>query len=421
MSSSSPVSTSSSSNCCAPEGSTAAARPRRPSAGTVVIALMLLLGTQPISTDLYLPSLPSLPGYFGVPVATVQLTLSVLVVCFGAAQLPLGALSDRIGRRPVLLGGLALYTAASALAMVATHIGALVACRAAQGIGMAACVVGVRAMLRDLYAPQEGAHMLARGSTWMSLIPLLGPVLGGYIESHWGWRGAFAVLTAFGALTLLYVATRLPESLSRRGAGRWTEGWSEILRHPGFWSYTAVSSFTYAGLFSFIAGSSFVLVKVLGLTRQEFGFAFAFVVSGYLIGSTVCRHLIPRRGLVRTLRLAAWVSLAAGTLMAGLAWAGVHHPLALMVPQFVYTLAHGLHQPCAQVGAIAAFPQRAGTASALSGFVGMTLAFGVGYWIGWSFDGTVYPLALTVAFWSAAVAAAALLLVPRYAHHSHAE
>ncbi|MCV4593660.1 MFS transporter, partial [Escherichia coli] len=89
---------------------------------------------------------------------------------------------------------------------------------------------------RDLYAPQEGAHMLARGSTWMSLIPLLGPVLGGYIESHWGWRGAFAVLTAFGALTLLYVATRLPESLSRRGTGRWTEGWSEILRHPGFWS-----------------------------------------------------------------------------------------------------------------------------------------------------------------------------------------
>lgn len=419
MSSSPPVSPVAPAGTSRAEEGPALERRARPSPGTVVVALMLLLGTQPISTDLYLPSLPSLPGYFGVPVSTVQLTLSVLVICFGAAQLPMGALSDRIGRRPVLLGGLALYTLASAVAMAATHIAALIACRAAQGVAMAACVVGVRAMLRDLYPPQEGAHMLARGSTWMSLIPLLGPVLGGYLESLWGWRGAFAVLTVFGAAALVYVAARLPESLARAGAGRWTQGWGQILRHPGFWSYTAVSSFTYAGLFSFIAGSSFVLVQVLGLTRQEFGFAFAFVVSGYLIGSTVCRHLIPRRGLVRTLRLAAWLSLAAGTLMAGLALAGVHHPLALMVPQFVYTLAHGLHQPCAQVGAIAAFPQRAGTASALSGFVGMSLAFAVGYWIGWSFDGTVYPLALTVAFWAAAVAAAALLLVPRHAHTSH--
>lgn len=393
----------------------------RPDAGTVVLALMLLLGTQPISTDLYLPSLPSLPAYFGVPVATVQLTLSVLVVCFGAAQLPLGALSDRIGRRPVLLGGLVLYTLASALAIVSSHIGWLIACRAAQGVAMAACVVGARAMLRDLYPPQEGAHMLARGATWMSLIPLVGPVLGGYIETRWGWRGAFAVLAAFGAGTLLFIALRVPESLDHRGGGRWTDGWGQILRHPGFWSCTAVASFTYAGLFSFIAGSSFVLVEVLGLSRQQFGFAFAFVVSGYVIGSTLCRHLVPRRGVVRTLRLAACVSLAAGALMVGLALAGVHHPLALMVPQFIFTLAHGLHQPCAQTGAIAAFPRRAGTATALSGFIAMSLAFGVGYWIGWSFDGTVYPLALTVGFWCAAVAFAALVLVPRYAAHIHGE
>ena len=394
------------------------ARPQ-PRPETVVLALMLLLGTQPISTDLYLPSLPSLPGLFGVPIATVQLTLSVLVISFGAAQLVLGPLADRHGRRPVLIGGLVLYTAASALAAAAPNIVWLISCRGAQGVGMAACVMCARAMLRDFYAPQEGARVLARAMVWMSAIPVIGPILGGVIETTLGWRGAFATLTAFGATGLLFVCLRLPESIQRRDPHALRlrpllNGWAEILRHPTFWAYTAVASFTYAGLFSFIAGSSFVLVDVLGLTRRQFGVAFALGVTGYLLGSYWCQRLIPQRGLVRTIRLAAGLSLAAGASIAALALAGVHHPLALMVPQFLYFLAHGIHQPCAQVGAVGPFPARAGTAAALSGFLCMVLAFATGYWIGWSFDGTVYPLALTVAFWSSLLAFAALVLVHRY-------
>ena len=391
----------------------------RPRDETIVLALMLLLGTQPISTDLYLPSLPSLPGLFGVPIATVQLTLSVLVISFGAAQLLLGPVADRLGRRPVLIGGLVLYTAASALAMLATQIGWLIACRAAQGIGMAACVMCARAMLRDFYAPQEGARVLARAMVWMSAIPVLGPMLGGVIETTLGWRGAFATLTAFGAVGLLYVTLRLPESIERRDPhalqfGALARSWAEIARHPTFWAYTAVASFTYAGLFSFIAGSSFVLVDVLGLTRRQFGVTFSLVVSGYLVGSFWCQRLIPQRGLVRTIRLGAFLSLAGGLSMAALALAGVHHPLALAVPQFVYMVAHGIHQPCAHVGAVGPFPARAGTAAALSGFLCMVLAFAVGNWIGWSFDGTVRPLALTIAFWSVLLAYAALVLVRRH-------
>lgn len=393
--------------------------PPRPRTETVVLALMLLLGTQPISTDLYLPSLPSLPGIFGVSIATVQLTLSVMVISFGTAQLLLGPVADRLGRRPVLLGGLVLYTGASALAIASPHIAWLIACRAAQGVGMAACVMCARAMLRDFYAPQEGARVLARAMVWMSAIPVLGPMLGGVIETTVGWRGAFATLALFGAAGLAFVALRLPESIARRDAqalrfGPLLKSWGEILRHPTFWAYTAVASFTYAGLFSFIAGSSFVLVDVLGLSRRQFGVAFSLVVSGYLVGSFWCQRLIPKRGLVRTIRLGAFLSLAAGIAIAALALAGVHHPLALMVPQFVYLVAHGIHQPCAHVGAVGPFPARAGTAAALSGFLCMLLAFAVGNWIGWSFDGTVYPLALTIAFWSVLLSFAALVLVRRY-------
>jgi DHA1 family bicyclomycin/chloramphenicol resistance-like MFS transporter len=384
-----------------------------------VLALMLLLGTQPVSTDLYLPSLPSLPGHFGVSLTTVQLTLSVLVVSFGAGQLVLGPVADRFGRRPVLLGGLGLYTLASAAALMSPHISWLIVCRAGQGLGMAACVVCARAMLRDLYDPAQGAHVMARAATWMGILPVAGPILGGYLETTLGWRGAFAVLTLFGATGLAVIALRLPETLRQPNPaalqlGPLLHNWRVVLTHRSFWAYTSVSSFTYAGLFCFIAGSSFVMVEVLGLSRREYGFAFAFVTSGFLIGSAVCRRLVPRLGMVRSIRVAAFVSLGAGLALAGLALAGVHHPLALMIPAFVYTFAHGIHQPCAQVGAVGPFPSRAGAATALSGFLSMALAFSMGYWMGWSYNGTVYPLSLTIAFWCFALSFAALVWVGRH-------
>ena len=288
-------------------------------------------------------------------------------------------------------------------------------------LGMAACVVCARAMLRDLYDPAQGAHVMARAATWMGLLPVAGPILGGYLETTLGWRGAFGVLTLFGATGLAVIALRLPETLQRPNPEALRlrpllDNWRVVLSHRGFWAYTAVSSFTYAGLFCFIAGSSFVMVDVLGLSRREYGLAFAFVTSGFLIGSAVCRRLVPRRGMVRSIRLAAFVSLAAGTSMAGLALAGVHHPLALMIPAFIYTFAHGIHQPCAQVGAVGPFPTRAGAATALSGFLSMALAFGMGYWMGWSYNGTVYPLSLTIAGWCFALAFAALVGVGRHGH-----
>lgn len=391
----------------------------RPGNQTIVLALTLLLGTQPLSTDFYLPSLPSLPVIFGVSIATVQLTLSALVVGFGAAQLVLGPVADRYGRRPVLLGGLLLYTAASALALPATHIAWLVACRFMQGIAMAACVVGARAMLRDFYLPQDGARVLAKAMTWMSVIPLLGPMLGGLLETAFGWRGTFTVLALFGAAGLLFIGLRVPESLGQRDPhalrlAPLLRSSADILRHPTFRAYTVLAGSTYAGLFTFIAGSPFVLVDVLGYTRAQFGVAFSLVVSGYVIGSSWCQRLIPRRGVVRTVRLAAGLSLAGGLSMAALALAGVRHPLALLVPQFVYMMAHGIHQPCAHTGAVGPFPARAGTAAALSGFLCMVLAFGVSSWIGWSHNGTVYPLALTIAFWSLLVGYAAWVLVRRH-------
>lgn len=386
----------------------------------MVIALTLLLGIQPLSTDLYLPSLPSLPRVFDVPAATAQLTLSVMAMCFGLSQLVLGPVADRIGRRAVLLGGLGLYTTASALALLARGMDWLIACRGAQGVAIAACVVGARAMLRDLYEPAQGARVLARASAWMGAFPVLGPLAGGLLETAFGWRGAFSALTLFGACGLIYIAARLPESLHERNLqatrpGPLLQSWRLILRHPHFRVYTAVAALTYATLFSFLTGSSFVLIDVLGVSRGEYGFLMAVAACGYLVGSSWCRRLIPQVGLVRALARGAALSLAAGLLIAALALAGVHHPVALILPQFIFAAAHGIHQPCAQVGAIAPFPERAGTATALSGFITMAAAFLVGNWVGWSFDGTPVPLALTMAVLCGLLSLTSAVLVPRHA------
>lgn len=389
------------------------------SPGLLALLLTLLLGTQPISTDLYLPSLPSLPVVFGVTVATVQLTLSAMVLAFGIGQLLIGPLADRYGRRRVLLWGLGAYLLASLGAMAAGSVDLLILARMGQGVGIAACVVAARSIVRDLFEPRDGARMLARALMWMSVFPLTAPIIGGWLETTVGWRGAFAVHAAFAALTLAVVARHLPETLATAHVQALTfrrlarDGW-EIARHPTFLSFTAVSGFSYAALFSFLSGSSFALIDVLGLSRTQYGVAFASVGIGYLIGTLLCRRLVARRGIVRAHRVAAGLTALGGLSMAGLNLAGVVHPLALLAPHFVFLMAHGIHQPCAQAGAIGPFPSRAGVAAALSGFLTMVLAFAAGNALGAAFDGTVRPMTLAIAGWSVLTVWAATVLIGRH-------
>jgi len=144
-------------------------------AATAVLALALLLGLQPVTTDVYLPALPALRADLGAAMSAVQLTLSALMVCFGFGQLLLGPLADRIGRRPVLLAGLMLYTLAAAFAALSPTIEMVILCRAVQGLGLAAAVVCARAMLRDLYEPQQGAQIMAKALTGLGVIAMLSP------------------------------------------------------------------------------------------------------------------------------------------------------------------------------------------------------------------------------------------------------
>lgn len=385
----------------------------------VGITLSLLLGLQALTTDLYLPALPLLTQALGATVGTAQLTMSALILAFGFGQLVWGPVADRFGRRPVLLIGLSLYALAALAGAAAPSIGALVAARVLQGAAMAASVVVGRAMVRDLYAPHEGARVMSLGMSGLGLIAISSPLLGGWVTASFGWRAPFVAAALFGLATVTWIWRGVPETIPQRNLqalqpGPLLASWRRILAHPGFRAWAALTASTYAGLFIFLAGSSFVYMRLLGLGPLGYGLALASSSVAYLAGTFACRRWLAAHGTVGAVRRAAPITLAGGLGLAALALAGVHTVWAVLLPQLAYAFGHGVHQSCGQSGAVSFFPREAGMASALAGFVLAAVAFGVGNALGHLLGDSVLPLALGIGAASVATATVAWTLVQRH-------
>lgn len=385
----------------------------------IVLILSALLGIQPITTDLYLPALPALTESFGAAMPQAQLTLSALLLAFGCSQLVWGPLADRFGRRPILLWGLAAYTLASIGSTLAPAMSTLIGWRIVQGAAMGAVVMCARAIVRDVYLPSEGARVMSKGLSGLGALACISAPVGGLLAEFWGWRAALAAPAVFGAASMFLIALRFKESLSHKNptalqAATLGRTWRSVISNPTFLAFSTLTAASYGGLFTFLASSSFIFIKVLGLSKTQYGLTMFSMCLAYLSGTFVCRRLLPRFGVRNSVAIAAGVSLAGGTLMGLLAWAGVESVWAIMLPFYLFMLAHGVHQPCGQSGAVGPFPGAAGTASALNGFLMMLVAFGIGAWLGTHMDGSVRPLAYGVWFWSAMIALSAWTLVRKY-------
>jgi DHA1 family bicyclomycin/chloramphenicol resistance-like MFS transporter len=390
----------------------------------IIVVLSLLLGLQPVTTDLYLPALPALTTALGASMVQAQLTLTALLLSFGFSQMVWGPLSDRFGRRPILLWGLSAYVLASVGSTLTTTMEALIIWRIVQGAALGAAVMCARAIVRDLYASVEGARIMSKGLTGLGFIACLSGPLGGLLADHFGWQGTLLSLAVFGALTLGVIAWRFEETVAVRNPralrpGTLLHTWWGILRNPAFLSFSALSTATYAALFTFLASSSFVFIQVLGLSRTQYGLVMSSMPLAYIAGTFICRRLLPRFGVRRSIGIAAWFTLTGGTLMGVLALAGISSGWAIMLPFYIFMLAHGVMQPCSQSGAVGPFPLAAGAASALNGFLMMVAAFAMGSWLGTHMDGTVRPLAYGVWFWSVLTAVIAWTLVKKHGKSSH--
>lgn len=389
----------------------------------IVLMLALLLGLQPVTTDLYLPALPAITQGFGAGMGQAQLTLTALLLAFGVSQLIWGPLSDRFGRRPILLWGMAAYTLASVACAFAPNMAWLIAGRAAQGMAMGAAVMAARAVVRDLYPPLQGANVMSQALTGLGIIACACAPLGGMFTDWLGWRIALLLVAVFGAGTLTLLFWRFEETLSRPDpqamhAHKLVRANLEILSHPVFLTWCALSAASYLGLFTFLASSSFVFVTFMGYSKTAYGFLMLSMSLSYIVGTFGCRWLLRRTSVHRTVGLAAILTLLGGVSMVVLAYAGRgqdwYGAWAVMVPMYIFMIGHGVHQPCGQSGAVAPFPHRAGTASALNGFLMMLGAFFMGGWLGRHMDQPVFALAHGLVLWAVVITALAWTAVQRH-------
>ncbi len=376
--------------------------PLRPDTLALTVLLALLTALGPLSTDMYLPSLPAIAQGFGTDTAGAQLTLSAFLVGFAAGQVFYGPLADRRGRKPVLLAGMGLFILASLACAFATSIEMLTVARFLQALGASGPIVLARAVVRDLYEGPRAGRELSRMGTVMGVVPAAAPIFGALLEATFGWRSTFFLTAALGVGLAAAVVIGLPETLKRRStepfsAAAILRGYAVLLENRTYRLYLVTCALAYSGLFAFISGSSFVLQRVYGLSEILFGFAFSFVVLGYVAGTVIAQRVVGRRGIRGTVRLGVACLALGGTAMLAGALVGPRHPLELMLPMALYTCGIGFTLPQSMAGAMGPFPDRAGAASSFIGLCQMSAAAVVGIGLGHALDVTPVALPLVIA------------------------
>ena len=376
---------------------------------TAVLAMLTALG--PLSTDFYLPSLPDIVRVMQTDVAGAQATLSAFLFGFAGGQILWGPLSDRLGRRPVLLVGLGIFVVATLACAFAPSIEALTIARVVQALGASGPIVLGRAMVRDLYEGPRAGRELARMGMIMGLVPAVAPVLGGLLQQAFGWRSTFVASLAFAAGLIGVVTLLLPETIRTRSREPLSlmaiiRGFGTLLRNRGFRVYVGLTALAYGGLFAFISGSSFVLIDIHGLTPVQYGLSFGFGVLGFILGTILAQRLVGRRGMDGVIALGVACLAGGGLTMLVCVLTGFAGPFGVIVPMALYACGVGLVMPQAQASAMMPFPDRAGAASSFTGLCQMLFSACVGLLVGHALKNGALPLPIVMS----AIGVAALVL-----------
>jgi DHA1 family bicyclomycin/chloramphenicol resistance-like MFS transporter len=349
--------------------------------------LLTLMGASTVSmmaSTIYVPSIPEIAEAFGASIAAVQCTFVGYLAAFACGTLVLGPLSDRFGRRPVMLLGLGLGMAASLACTASPTIGFLIAARAAQGFGACAGMAVGRAILRDLYGREGAAKLLAGLLFAMTAAQAGAPILGGRLQSWFGWRADFAAVALLAAASLALAAWFVPETRQwgtvspgrpavPQGAG---DSYRILLGSRRFLGYALAAAGAHAGFHIFTAGAPVVLIGTLGIAALDYGFYAALPPAGFLVGSFLSTRLATRLGVDTLITLGCLILLPAGVAMVALTLVPAAGPFGIVGPMIAISCASGLVTPNAAAGGISVFPRIAGAASGLSGFMQIAAAAG---------------------------------------------
>jgi MFS transporter, DHA1 family, multidrug resistance protein len=368
--------------------------------GTFALTLLLasLTGLGPLSTDMYVPSLPAIGHALNAPTAQVQLTISSYLVGFACGQILYGPISDRFGRKPVLLAALILYAFGSVICATTQSIDALIAARSVQALGGAGAIVLARAVVRDLYSGVRAGRELSLMGSIQAFAPILAPVIGGVLQTAFGWRASFILLVIIALLAGSATARLLPETLHKPTPGPFsfsTMGrlYRSVQEHRSFLAHLGIMSTTFVGLYAWVSGASVVIQGVYGLSPLAFGLTYAVGSLGYMLGTSI----VMRRGLDRVIGLGTGIMAVGGLAMATVTALGLANVVWLVLGMTTYLTGMGLAMPQTMAGALTPFPDRAGTASSLLGFSQQSFAAIAAAVIGTYLGRSAWPVAGTIA------------------------
>jgi DHA1 family bicyclomycin/chloramphenicol resistance-like MFS transporter len=353
------------------------ARPH-PESLTVGAILTVLVALGQISTSIYIPSMPSLVAVFETTPERVNLTLSVYLAGFAVSQLIYGPLSDRYGRRVVLLSGLALYFLASLACVMAGSIEALVAGRFVQALGACAGPVLGRAIVRDVYGRERAAKAMAYIGVAFAVSPGVTPIIGGYLQVWFGWQASFWFLTGVAVAITGAVGLLLEETSP--GGGRavrpreLVRTYRTLVADRVYVGYALAVGFVFAGLMTYTALGPFVFIELLGLAPNQYGLLAGINVIGFLGGSLAAGRLTTRLGTARMVFVGTLLGFAGGASMVVLGLLGYFDIYVILGPMILFLAGMGITFPNAMAGAMAPYPRAAGAASALVGFFQMAFA-----------------------------------------------
>lgn len=358
--------------------------------------LIVISAVGPFSLNTFIPSLPRLAEAFATDYGTAQLALTLFLVGIGVGQLIYGPLSDRYGRRPVLLAGLGLGFAGSVVCLLAPTIHVLLLGRIAQALGSCSGLVLARAMVRDLYSRDQSASTLGYVTMGMAMVPMVAPSIGGFLDQAYGWRTSFIAMMTFGGFAFFAARARAYETnhspLSHIDFATLTRGWLALMRSPAFLGYTLSMSFLSIQFFGFLAAAPYLMVSVLGRGPAEYGLWFAACAIAYACGNFIAGRWSAKIGLDR---LADWglrCALLPCALMVALHVAIGLTPLSIFLPFFLLGFTNGATQPNLIAGAVSVNPALAGAASGLLGFTQMAIGAVATVVMGHTQDGTLLPL-----------------------------
>jgi DHA1 family bicyclomycin/chloramphenicol resistance-like MFS transporter len=338
---------------------------------------MAMTAIGPATLNILVPALPGLITRMATDAGTVQLTLSLYLLSLATAQLLLGPLSDRFGRRPVVLGGLTLAVVAALAAIATSSISALIVTRIVQAIGASTGVVIGRAIIRDLYERDRAAAMIGLVATAMAIAPMISPLIGGIIDTAFGWEAIFLFTALFSGAVLLWAVLVLPETRPRtmaRSPEKLHHEWRAMLGSAKFHGYVLCAALGSAPFFTFLGGGPHVVVTLMGRTSAEYGLWFAVTSLGYIAGNFTASRLSQRLGvdgmILAGIAFELIGALLTAVLVATMPEAG---PAIIFLPQCVISYGNGLLLPNAIAGAVSVRPQAAGAASGITGFMQMAV------------------------------------------------